>query len=143
MSSPTSSATILSSAACARRTWSKQANECVASALAGILSPEQIYGTELDFAPRLGEVRAIKPAPAGYGKVAVIEELGKRLGVAADRVICVGDGSSDVHVMLHVNNHDSFTIAVSDNRQLACIARSSILSDAFSVMVPALDRILD
>ena len=144
MSSPTSSATILSSAACARRTWSKQANECVASALAGILSPEQIYGTELDFAPRLGEVRAIKPAPAGYGKVAVIEELGKRLGVAADRVICVGDGSSDVHVMLHVNNHDGFTIAVSENRQLARIARATVLSDnAFGVMVPVLDQILD
>ena len=117
--------------------------EIVVSALSDILSPDRIYGTELDFDPRSGEVRAIKRVPAGYGKVAVIEELGKRLGVAADRVICVGDGSSDVHVMLHVNNHDSFTIAVSDNRQLACIARSSILSDAFSVMVPALDRILD
>ena len=64
--------------------------------------------------------------------------------MSADRVIYVGDGSSDVHVMLHVNNHDGFTIAVSENRQLACIARATVLSDnAFSVMVPVLDQILD
>jgi phosphoserine phosphatase len=118
--------------------------EIVASALKGILCAEHIYGTELDFDPSSGEVRAIKRVPAGYGKVAVIEELGRRLGVAAHRVIYVGDGSSDVHVMLHVSNHDGFTIAVSENRQLARIARTTVLSDnAFSVMVPVLDQILD
>ena len=36
--------------------------------------------------------------------------------MSADRVIHVGDGSSNVHVMLHVNNHDGFTIAVSEER---------------------------
>jgi phosphoserine phosphatase len=118
--------------------------EIVVSALDGILAPDHIYGTELDFDPRSGEVRAIKRVPAGYGKVAVIEELGERLSVAPDRVIYVGDGGSDVHVMLHVNNHDGFTIAVSENRQLARIARTTVLSDnAFSVMVPVLDQILD
>ena len=61
--------------------------------------------------------------PAGYGKVAVVEELESRLGIAPDRTIYVGDGSSDVHVMLHVNNRDGFTIAVSENRQLARIAQ--------------------
>ena len=117
--------------------------EIVVSALAGIVSPDHIYGTELDFDPRSGEVRAIKRVPAGYGKVAVIEELVRRLGVAPDRVIYVGDGSSDVHIMLHVNNHDGFTIAVSENRQLARIARTTVLSDnAVSVMVPVLDQVL-
>jgi predicted HAD superfamily phosphohydrolase len=82
--------------------------------------------------------------PAGYGKVAVIEELQQRLQIPPDRVIYVGDGSSDVHVMLHVNNHDGFTIAVSENRQLARIARSTVLSDsAFSVMMPVLDQLFD
>src|SRR5580700_3815903 len=72
--------------------------EIVISALAGVVPPEHIYGTELEFEPRSGEVRAIKRVPAGYGKVAVLEELGQRLRVAADRIVYVGDGSSDVHV---------------------------------------------
>lgn len=60
-----------------------------------------------------------------------------------ERTVYVGDGSSDVHVMLHVNNRDGFTIAVSENRQLARIAKSTVLSDdACSVMVPILDRVL-
>ena len=118
--------------------------EIVVAALDDIVSPEHIYGTELDFDEATGEVRAIRRVPAGYGKVAVIEELERRLEVPADRAIYVGDGSSDVHVMLHVNNHDGFTIAVSNNRQLARIARATVLSDnAFSIMVPILDQILD
>ena len=118
--------------------------EIVVSALARIVAQDSIHGTELDFDSLSGEVRAIKRVPAGYGMVAVSEELGKRLGIAADRFIYVGDGGSDVHIMLHVNNHDGFTIAVSENRQLARIARSTVLSDnAFSIMVPVLDQILD
>jgi predicted HAD superfamily phosphohydrolase len=65
------------------------------------------------------------------------------LGITPDRVIYVGDGNSDVHVMLHVNNHDGFTIAVSENRQLARIAKNTVLSEnAFSIMVPILDQLL-
>ena len=118
--------------------------EIIISALAGIVPPENIYGTELDFDAVTGEVHAIKRVPAGYGKVAVIEELEQRLGIAPDRTIYVGDGSSDVHVMLHVNNRDGFTIAVSENKQLAHIAQSTVLSDnAFSIMVPILNQMLD
>ncbi len=116
--------------------------EVVESALAGIVPPEHIYGTELGYEEGFGEVREIRRVPAGYGKVAVLDELAERLGVAPDRVIYIGDGSSDVHVMLHVNSRDGFTIAVSKNKQLARIARSTVLSDsAFSVMVPVLDQI--
>jgi HAD superfamily phosphoserine phosphatase-like hydrolase len=117
--------------------------EIVTSALDGVIPPDHIYGTELEFDPLSGEVRAIQRVPAGYGKVAVIEELQHRLQVTSDRIIYVGDGSSDVHVMLHVNNHDGFTIAVSENKQLARIAKSTVLSEnAFSIMVPILDQLL-
>lgn len=116
--------------------------EVVVSALAGIVPPDHIFGTEFDHDPHSGEVRAITRVPAGYGKVAVLEELEERLGVVTDRVIYVGDGSSDVHVMLHVNHGDGFTIAVSENRQLARIARTTVLSDnACSVLVPMLDQV--
>src|SRR5271154_4331969 len=117
--------------------------EIVISALEGIVPPENIFGTELEFDSRSGEVTAIRRVPAGYGKVAVIEELQNRLGITPERMIYVGDGSSDIHVMLHVNNHDGFTIAVSENQQLARIAKRIVLSDnAFSIMVPILDQLL-
>jgi len=116
--------------------------EIVTSALAGVIPADHIYGTELQFDAHSGEVKAISRVPAGYGKVAVIEELQHRLKVTPDRVIYVGDGSSDVHVMLQVNNRDGFTIAVSENRQLARIAKRIVLSDsAFSIMVPILDEL--
>jgi phosphoserine phosphatase len=117
--------------------------ELVQSALAGIMPPESVFGTEFDYDAETGEVRSIRRVPAGYGKVAVIEELETALGVAPDRTIYVGDGSSDVHVMLHVNNRDGFTIAVSENRHLATIAKRIVVSDdALSILVPVLDQIV-
>lgn len=118
--------------------------EVVVSALDGVVPPERIYGSEFDYEAGSGEVRSIVRVPAGYGKVTVIEELRERLAVPADRIIYVGDGSSDVHVMLHVNNADGFTIAVSENRHLARIARATVLSDnAFSILIPILHQVLE
>ena len=72
----------------------------------------------------------------------MLEELRAGLGVSADRLVYVGDGSSDVHVMLHVNRLDGLTIAVSENKFLTPIARRTILSDdALSVLVPILEDI--
>jgi phosphoserine phosphatase len=126
------------------RVISAAPRELVASALAGIVPPEHIFGTEFDYDPRSGEVRAITRVPAGYGKVAVLDEIAAELGVVADRIVYVGDGSSDIHVMLHVNNGDGFTIAVSENRQLARIAQATVLSDsAFSILFPVLNQMLN
>lgn len=123
------------------RVISAAPREVIESALSGIVPAGHIYGTDLDFDPVSGESRSVLRVPAGYGKVAVLEELENTLGVRPERTIYVGDGSSDVHVMLHVNNRDGFTIAVSENTQLARIARSTVLSDdAFSVMVPILEQ---
>ena len=116
--------------------------EVVEAALDGIVPPDHIYGTEFSYDAGSGEVREIRRVPAGYGKVAVLDELAARLDVPPSRVIYIGDGSSDVHVMLHVNNGDGFTIAVSENKQLSRIAKSTVLSDnAFSVLVPVLDQL--
>jgi HAD superfamily phosphoserine phosphatase-like hydrolase len=115
----------------------------IQSALEGIVTPEHIFGTELAFDSGSGEVTAISRTPAGYGKVAVVEELETRLGTMPDRTIYVGDGSSDVHVMLHVNNRDGYTIAVSENKLLAKIAKRTVLSDsAFSIVAPILEEIV-
>ncbi len=82
--------------------------EVIESALDGIVSAERIFGTEFQYEPESGEVRSIVRVPAGYGKVAVIEELETRLEIAPARTVYIGDGSSDVHVMLHVNNRTLF-----------------------------------
>jgi len=117
--------------------------EVIQSALDGIVPPEHIYGTRFRYAPGSGEIQAIERVTAGYGKVAQLEELRAQLPVSHDRVIYVGDGSSDIHVMLHVNRLNGMTIAVSENKYLAQIARRSVLSDdAVSVLVPILEEIV-
>jgi phosphoserine phosphatase len=124
------------------RVISAAPREVIQSALAGIVPPEHVFGTELDYDPETGEVRSVRRVPAGYGKVAVLEELEATLGISPDRTVYVGDGSSDVHVMLHVNNRDGFTIAVSENEHIARIAKRTVLSDnALSVIVPVLEQI--
>jgi predicted HAD superfamily phosphohydrolase len=80
---------------------------------------------------------------AGYGKVAAIDELRLALGVPSDRVIYVGDGSSDIHVMLEVNHRGGFTIAASEAKYITQIAKRTIISDdALSVLVPILEQIV-
>ena len=117
--------------------------EVIESALEGIVPPDHIIGTEFDYDPVSGEIRSILRVPAGYGKVAALERLERHLEISPDRTIYVGDGGSDVHVMLHVNNRAGFTIAVSETKHVARIARRTVLSDtALSVVVPVLEDIL-
>jgi hypothetical protein len=72
-----------------------------------------------------------------------VDELRDRLGVPGDRIVYVGDGSSDIHVMLHVNRCDGLTIAASEARHIARIAQRTVMSDdALSVMIPVLEDIL-
>jgi HAD superfamily phosphoserine phosphatase-like hydrolase len=116
--------------------------EVIRSALEGIVPESHIFGTRFRYDPVTGEIQSIVRVPAGYGKVAVLEELRHTLPISADRVVYVGDGSSDVHVMLHVNRIGGLTIAVSENRYLTPIARRTILSDdGLSVLIPILEEI--
>ncbi|HWN19099.1 MAG TPA: haloacid dehalogenase-like hydrolase [Gemmatimonadales bacterium] len=116
--------------------------EVIVSALEGVVPADHIYGTRFQYHPDSGEIQSIVRVPAGYGKVAVLEELRAEQGVSGDRLVYVGDGSSDVHVMLHVNRMEGLTIAVSENKFLTPIARRTVLSDdALSVLVPILEDI--
>jgi phosphoserine phosphatase len=117
--------------------------EVVEAALAGVVPRERIRATRFEYDPDSGEIRRVARVSAGYGKVAALAELTSELGVSPDHVVYVGDGSSDVHVMLHVNRLDGYTIAVSENPYIAPIARRTILSeDALSVLVPILEDIV-
>jgi len=115
--------------------------EVIQSALEGIVPEDRIFGTQFQY-DSTGEIQSILRVPAGYGKVAVLDELRARLLLSHDRVVYVGDGSSDVHVMMHVNRLDGLTIAVSENKFITQIAARTILSDdALSVLVPVLEDI--
>lgn len=116
--------------------------EIVRSALEGIVPAEHIVGTEFEYSAE-GEIKTIRRLVAGWGKVTVLDRLHSELQVSPERIIYVGDGTSDIHVMLHVNHHDGFTIAVSENRHLAPIAKRTVLSDsAAGVLVPILEEIV-
>ena len=117
--------------------------DVVFSALNGLVPPERIVGTRFIYDGETGEVSSIVRVPAGFGKVAAVDELRLKLGVPGERIVYVGDGSSDIHVMLHVNRCDGLTIAASEARVIASIAQRTVMSDdALSVLVPVLEDIL-
>lgn len=116
--------------------------DAIQSALEGIVPADRIFGTQFRHDAQTGEIQSIIRVPAGYGKVVVVEELRAQRNLSHDRVVYVGDGSSDVHVMLHLNRHDGHTIAVSENPFITQIARRTVLSDdALAVLVPILQDI--
>jgi HAD superfamily phosphoserine phosphatase-like hydrolase len=115
--------------------------EVVESALEGIIAPDRIFGTEFDYAED-GTIIDVKRATAGYGKVTVLDRLRDEWNTSRSRIIYVGDGSSDIHVMLHVNRLEGITIAVSENQYLRQVARRIVLSDdALAVVVPILEEV--
>jgi 2-hydroxy-3-keto-5-methylthiopentenyl-1-phosphate phosphatase len=117
--------------------------EVIQSALEGIVPPENIFGARFRYHPETGEIESVVRVPAGYGKVATLDELQAHLQISSDRIVYVGDGGSDIHVMLHVNRRDGFTVAVSENKYIAPIAKRSILSeDALSPLIPVLEEII-
>src|SRR5271154_6673095 len=117
--------------------------EVIQAALEGIVPPDHIFGTEFEYTAT-GEIDRIVRATAGYGKAAALDQVQTNLQIGPDHVVYVGDGSSDVHVMLHVNMRGGFTIAASESKHVAQIARRTVLSDnALAMLVPILERIVD
>ena len=116
--------------------------EVIQSALEGLVPPGHIYGTEFRY-NESGEITSINRATAGYGKVAALDRLQSELQVGPDHIIYVGDGSSDVHVMLHVNVRDGFTVAVSEAKLVSQVAKRTVLSaNALAVFAPILEEIV-
>ena len=116
--------------------------EVVHSALRGLVPPDHIVATTLAYHDTTGEVDAVVRVSAGYGKVAAVNDLRATLSIPADRVVYVGDGTSDLHVMLHVNRGDGLTIAASEARHITQVARRTVMSDdALSVLIPILEEI--
>jgi 2-hydroxy-3-keto-5-methylthiopentenyl-1-phosphate phosphatase len=116
--------------------------EIVQSALEDVVPEDHIFGTVFDY-NEAGEIETIVRATAGYGKVAVLDQLQARREAGPDHIVYVGDGSSDVHVMLHVNVRDGFTIAVSEAKHISQIAKRTILSsNALAVLAPILEDVV-
>jgi len=116
--------------------------EVIQSALEGIVPPDRIYGTQFKY-NSAGEIETIIRATAGYGKVAVIDQLQASLQIGPDHIVYAGDGSSDINVMLHVNARDGFTIAVSETKQVAHVAKRTVLGNsAIVVLAPILENIV-
>src|ERR1700719_4526688 len=117
--------------------------EIIQSALEGIVPPDHIVGTRFRYNESTGEVDSIIRASAGWGKITVLEELRAQLGISHDQIIYMGDGSSDLPVMMHVNQYDGLTIAVSEAKYITRVAKRTVLSDnAMSVLVPVLEKVL-
>src|ERR1700694_5147704 len=117
--------------------------EIIQSALEGIVPPDHIFGTRFRYNDSNGEVESIIRASAGWGKITVLEEIRAMLGISHDHIIYMGDGSSDLPVMMHVNHHDGLTIAVSEAKYITKVAKRTVLSDnAMSVLVPVLEKVL-
>lgn len=115
--------------------------EVIQSALEGIVPADHIFGTEFRYT-QSGEIDTIVRATAGYGKVAVLDRLIEQHVAGPDHVIYTGDGSSDIHVMLHINSRDGLTIAVSESRDVSQIAKRTVLSSsALAVLAPILEEV--
>jgi HAD superfamily phosphoserine phosphatase-like hydrolase len=118
--------------------------DVVQSALEGIVPADHVFGTQLEFSASTGEISAIKSVSAGCGNIAVLQELETKLQITADHTVYIGDGSSDLFVMLHLNSRDGYTIAVSEAKFLGRIAKRTVLSDsALSVVAPILEDMLN
>src|SRR5690242_14868035 len=118
--------------------------EIIQSALDGIVPAQNIFGTRFRYNESSGEVESIIRASAGWGKITILEERRAELSISHDHIIYMGDGSSDLPVMMHVNQYDGLTIAVSEAKFISRVAKRTVLSaNAMSVLVPVLERVVN
>jgi len=115
--------------------------ECVEKAVENIFPIENIYCTSFIYENNI--VKDVERTNAGHAKVSTIDMLKQKENVTRYAIIYVGDGSSDVHVMLHVKSYNGYTITVSPAPYMGHICRRSVLSDnVLSILVPILQDLL-
>ncbi len=115
--------------------------ECVEKAVEHILPADNVYGTTFIYKDNI--VQDVERANAGHAKVATLDMLKEKENVPRDAIIYVGDGSSDVHVMLHIMSYNGYTITVSPSPYMGHICRRSVISDnVLSILVPILEDLL-
>ncbi|HTY45750.1 MAG TPA: HAD-IB family phosphatase [Patescibacteria group bacterium] len=116
--------------------------ECVEKAVGQILPVENVYGTTFMYKDNV--VQDVERTNAGHAKVATLDMLKEKENVPRNAIIYIGDGSSDVHVMLHVMSYDGYTITVSPSPYMGHICRRSVISDnVLSLLVPIFEDLLD
>ena len=115
--------------------------DCIEKAVKHIFPIDHIYGTT--FIYKNGIVQDVERTNAGHAKVATIDMLKQKENVARDAIIYVGDGSSDIHVMLHIMACNGYTITVSPAPYMGHICKRSVISDnVLSLLVPILEDFL-
>jgi len=116
--------------------------ECVEKAVEKIFPVENIYCTTFIY-DKDGIVQDVERTNAGHAKVSTLDMLKQKENVTRYAIIYVGDGSSDVHVMLHVRSYQGYTITVSPAPYMGHICRRSVISDnVLSILVPILQDLL-
>lgn len=116
--------------------------EIVKVALKGILPEERIFGTKLIY-DKKGTVVDVDRTNAAHAKVATVDMLKEKEKVSHDRIIYVGDGASDIHVMLHILSYRGYPITVSPAPYMGHICRRTVLSDnVLSILIPILENIV-
>lgn len=111
--------------------------ECVEKAVEHIFPIENIYGTTFIYEDDV--VKDVDRTNAGHAKVSTIDMLKLKENVTRDSIVYVGDGSSDIHVMLHIMSYNGYSITVSPAPYMGHICRRSVISDnVLSVLVPIL-----
>ncbi len=116
--------------------------EVVQKALEGILPHENVHGTTFVYDKR-GTVVGVEKAAAGAAKVDILEVIRKKEKVPLDRAIYVGDGFSDMYIILYLRTYHGYTIGVTQASYLGNICRKTIISnDALSLLAPILENIL-
>jgi HAD superfamily phosphoserine phosphatase-like hydrolase len=115
--------------------------ECVVKAVEHILPAENVFGTTFYY--KNGVVADVERTNAGHAKVATLDMLKEKENVPRDAIIYVGDGSSDVHVMLHIMSYNGYPITVSPSPYMGHICRRSVISEnVLSLLVPILEDLL-